>query len=213
MFINVSTQSMKRVILVGGFHEIIESCENNNYEIIGIIDKQGKGKYRDYDIICDDVNAVSLNKFYKEIPLIITPDLPNTRKKLFEYYSILGFTFSTLVSNKANISKSVTLHEGCVIQDMANVSAESVIGKFVKLNAMCNVMHNSKVGDFSTVAPNAVILGYVEIGKYCYIGSNATILPNVSICDNVVVGAGTVVTKNILISGTYVGIPARLVKK
>ena len=203
---------MKNVILVGGFHEIIELCENNNYEIIGIIDKQGKGKYRDYDIICDDNNAVSLDDFYRKIPLIITPDLPNTRKKLFDYYSVLGFTFSTLVSNKANISKSVTPQEGCVIQDMANVSAESVIGKFVKLNTMCNVMHNSKIGDFSTVAPNAVILGYVEIGKYCYIGSNATVLPNISICDNVIVGAGSVVTKNIIISGIYVGTPARFVK-
>jgi sugar O-acyltransferase (sialic acid O-acetyltransferase NeuD family) len=201
---------MIKVILVGGFHEIIELCESNSFEIIGIIDTQGKGTYRDYKIICDDANAVSIDNYYREIPLIITPDHPITRERLFEYYLKLGFKFATLVSNKASISKSAIIYEGCVIQASTNVSAESVIGKSVKLNTMCNIMHNVKIGDFSTIAPNSVILGNVSIGKCCYIGSNSTILPNISICDKVIIGAGAVVTKNIVKPGTYIGAPAKL---
>lgn len=200
---------MNRVILVGGFHEIIELAEENSIEIIGIIDKQGHGSYRKYNIICDDENAISLDNYYKKIPIIITPDKPDIRKKLYDYYSKLGFVFSSLISNKASISKSAVIREGTIVQIGVNVSAETQIGKFVKLNTLCNIMHNSKISDFTTIAPNAVVLGNSDIGKYCYIGSNSTILPNISICDNVIIGAGAVVTKKISKPGTYIGIPAK----
>lgn len=203
---------MGKVILVGGFHEIVELAENNSYDIIGIIDKKGNGKYRNYNIICSDEEAISFYNSLKNIPLIITPDSPLVRKKLHVHYANLGFSFSSLVSNKANLSRSAIILEGCVIQDMVNVSAESVIGKFAKLNTMCNIMHNVFLGNYSTVAPNAVILGNVTIGEFCYIGSNSTILPNISICDNTIIGAGAVVTRSIKEPGKYVGSPARQIK-
>lgn len=203
---------MTKVILVGGFHEIVELAEDNSVEIVGIIDKKGIGYFRQYQIISNDENASELKSFYRNIPLIITPDKPDIRKKLFEYYSNLGFFFSSLVSNKSTISKTATVEEGVVIQSGVNLSAETAIGKFVKLNSLCNIMHNSRVGEFSTIAPNAVILGNVNIGKLCYIGSNSTILPNIYICDNVVIGAGAVVTREITLPGVYVGVPAKLLK-
>jgi len=203
---------MVKIILIGGFHEIIELAENNSYDIVGIIDKKGNGKYRDYNIICNDENASTYFNTYKNIPLIITPDSPVVRKKLHDHYANLGFSFLSLVSDKAIISGSATILEGCVIQDIVNVSAESLIGEFVKLNTMCNIMHNVFIGNYSTVAPNAVILGNVTIGQFCYIGSNSTILPNITICDNTIIGAGAVVTKSIKEPGTFVGSPAKLIK-
>lgn len=50
------------------------------------------------------------------------------------------------------------------------------------------------------------------IGSKVSIGSNATILP-VKICDGCVIGAGAVVTKDLTEPGTYVGNPARLVRR
>jgi sugar O-acyltransferase (sialic acid O-acetyltransferase NeuD family) len=200
---------MFKVILIGGFHEIIELAEENQMEIMGIIDKQGHGNYRNYKIICDDKNAPRLNDYYKEIPILITPDNPAVRRKLAEYYATHGFVFSSLISNKANVSKTAVINKGTIVQAGVNVSAEVIIGSFVKLNTLCNIMHNSNIGDFTTIAPNAVILGNVIVGQYCYIGSNSTILPNVTICDNVRIGAGAVVTKHILIPGTYTGVPAK----
>jgi acetyltransferase-like isoleucine patch superfamily enzyme len=50
------------------------------------------------------------------------------------------------------------------------------------------------------------------IGNRVSIGSGATILP-VRICDDVVVGAGAVVTKDIAVAGSYIGNPARLLKR
>lgn len=198
-----------KAIIVGAFHEIIELAEESGLQIVGMIDNEKKGFYRSYPILSNDNGAPLLSKSLRRIPLIITPDLPRIRIKLFDFYSQLGFSFISLVSLKAKISKSVRIGLGTIIQDGVNVSAEANIGKFVKLNSVCNIMHNSEIGEFTTIAPNAVVLGYVTIGKCCYIGANATILPNISIGDNTIIGAGAVVTRNVPCGKVMVGNPAR----
>lgn len=202
----------KEIIIVGAFHEIIELVEDLNFKIIGLIDCEKTVEYRNYPIIANDNTAQRLPIQMREIPLIITPDIPSLRKRLKEIYSNYGFVFQTLISTYSKISKSAIIGNGVVIKEGVNVSAQVKICDFVKLNTNCNIMHDSVIGDYTTIAPNAVVLGNVTIGKLCYIGSNATILPNINICDNVVVGAGALVTKNISISGTYIGQPARIMK-
>jgi len=199
----------KKVIIVGAFHEIIELAEDENLEIYGLIDNFKVGNYRGYNILGNDKDAPEIIKNY---PIIITPDKPELRLTLSEYYESLEFKFYTLISSHAKISISSKIGTGTIIQYEVNVSAESEIRNFVKLNTKCNVMHNALIDDYTTIAPNAVILGNVTIGKCCYIGSNSTILPNISICDRVIIGAGSVVTKSINESGVYVGIPARKIK-
>jgi len=177
-----------------------------------MIDNERKGNYRNYKILCNDKDANNLPAIIKNIPALITPDIPMLRKKLNKYYSESGFFFSSLVSKDSIISKSAEIGEGTIIQSGVYVSAESIIGNFVKLNVKCNIMHDSIIGSYSTIAPNAVVLGKVKIGELCYIGSNATILPNIRICDNVIIGAGAIVNKDIDKSGTYAGVPVKQIK-
>ena len=73
----------KKIILVGGFHEIIELCEEIGYKIIGIIDNNLRETYCGYPIIGTDDMIRNLIQKYKHIPLIITPDLPFSRKILY----------------------------------------------------------------------------------------------------------------------------------
>ncbi len=202
---------MDKVILVGGFCEIIELCEDNEVEIIGVIELNREPISHNLRVLGTDDDAYTLSDIIKKYPLIISPDSPQKRKKLFCYYNALGNSFFTLISNRAIISQSAGVKEGTVIQKGVNVSSEVSIGRFVKLNSFSNVMHHSVIGDFTTISPNAVILGKCEIGENCYIGANSSILPHIKICDNVVVGAGAVVTKNIFIPGTYVGTPAKMI--
>jgi UDP-N-acetylbacillosamine N-acetyltransferase len=199
----------KEIILVGGFHEIIELCEEIGYKIIGIIDNNLKESYWGYPIIGTDNMIKIISQNYKHIPLVITPDFPSTRKKLFLEYSKYGFEFETIISPTAKISKSSIIGTGAIIQHQVNVSSNVRIGNFTKLNVGCNVMHDSTIGNFVTIAPNAVILGRVNIGDSTYIGANSTILPDKSVGENAIVGAGAVVTKNFDSNSTIKGIPAK----
>ena len=199
----------KRVILVGGFHEVIELCENCGYEIVGIIDNILTGTYYGYKIIGKDSDAEALYPTYKDCELVITPDSPKIREKLVALYSGYGYKFATVISPEARISKTATIGKGTVIQAGVNVSAETHIGNFVKLNTNCNVMHDNVVGDYVTIAPNAVSLGKIRIGGKAYIGANSTILPNLIIGKGAVVGAGAVVTKNVNDNTVVKGVPSK----
>lgn len=200
----------KKVIIIGGFHEIIELCEELNYSIVGIIDNNPNKQHLSYPIIGNDNDAYFLFESYKNIPLVVTPDSPAVREKLFKYYTKIGFSFESVISTKAKISKSSSIGSGTIIQDGVNVSANTKIGNFVKLNTGSNVMHDCMIGDFVTIAPNAVILGEININQNSYIGANATILPGKRIAENVIIGAGAVLTKDITENNAiYAGVPAK----
>lgn len=204
----------KEVILVGGFHEIIELCESAGVRIIGIIDGRLKGDFMNYPVLGDDKDAIELFKKNKNIPLVITPDSPQVRIRLFEYYSSIGFSFASIISPFARISPHAILGKGVVIQAGVNISSVVCLKDFVKLNVNSNIMHDSIIDSFSTVAPDAVVLGRVRIGKGVYIGANATVLPELQIVDHVTVGAGAVVTHSLLGNGkVYAGVPARILGK
>ncbi len=200
-----------KIILVGGFSEMFELCEELGYEILGYIDKTPLDnllKDYNYPYLGND-KEFNYNRFKELAEFVVTPDDPNIRERIYHSQKNLGLNYSRLISSHSMISRTAYIGKGTVVQFGSHVSAHSWIGSFVKINVYANVMHESKIGDFSTIAPNAAIMGRVTIGKKCYIGANATVLPSVTICDNVIVGAGAVVTKDILAAGTYVGVPSR----
>jgi UDP-N-acetylbacillosamine N-acetyltransferase len=200
------------VILVGGFYEIIELCQISGLKIIGVIDSVPPF-IQNIELLGSDHDAERIIKKFQNTSLIITPDQPETREKLYNQYVTYNPNFYKLISPKAYISAYSQIGEGCVVQNFVNVSTNVEINRFVKLNTYANIMHDCKVGEFTTIAPNAVVLGKVIIGRSCYIGANSTILPNITIGDNSIIGAGAVVTKNVTKNTTVAGNPAFELKK
>lgn len=206
-------QLKNKVILIGAFCEIIELCEECQYEIVGIVDELQESYFMGYPIIGNDVEFIENRDMYVDIPLIVVPDSPFVREKLSRLYSDNGYRFASLISPRANISRYAKIGTGAVIQSGCNVSTRVVLGDFVKLNANANIMHESQVESFATVAPNAVVLGRCRIESKAYVGANATVLPARTIGTGAVVGAGAVVTRNVESDSVVVGSPARVMEK
>lgn len=203
---------MKKILLVGAFHEMIELCEDAGFEIVGLIDNDNEGQdYYGYPVLGTDKDARSLHEKYPSCAVVITPDSPTVRKRLVDEYASYGFDFATVIHPSATVSRTASIGEGSVIQCGANVSSNSHIGRFCKLNVNANVMHDNKVGDYSTIAPNAVLLGHVELEERVYIGANSTVLPNKVIGSESIVGAGAVVVNDVQPSCTVVGVPAKCI--
>lgn len=106
----------------------------------------------------------------------------------------------------------VNIGQGSVICAGNIVTTEIKIDDFVHINTNCTIAHETKISSFTTLSPGCHISGNVNIGHNVFCGTGAVILEKVSIANNVIIGAGAVVTKDILVTGTYVGIPAKKVK-
>jgi len=201
-----------KVIVVGGFSEVFELCEECGLAISGYIDRTKLIGYERYEYLGDDDGFIQRElPSKKSFDFIISPDAPIVRKRLTEKYKEIARDFPLVVSTYAKVSKTAIIGQGTILQWSAHVSSDVTIGSFVKVNVLSNIMHDSKIGDYTTIAPNAAIMGKVTIGSGCYIGANSTIIQKISICDNVIIGAGAVVIRDICEPGTYIGIPAKKV--
>lgn len=201
---------MEKVILIGYFIETAELCKKCGCIIAGVVDRSYKGEF---PYLGDDESFIRNYSDYIDIPLVITPDGPGVRSRLFEKYRSLGFRFKTLIAPDAVISESAKISEGCMIQSLCNISSNTVLGSGVRVNTGANIMHDVNAGSFSVIAPNAVVLGYVSIGDKAYIGANSTILPQIKIGDEAVVGAGAVVIKDVPDHTVVAGVPAHTLNK
>lgn len=201
---------MEQVILIGYFIETEELCKKCGCSIVGIVDSEPKGEY---PYLGNDEIFLSNSARYADIPIVLTPDNPGVRGRVYKKYKEKGFIFKTLIAPEAVVSETAKISEGCMIQSLCNVSSNAVLDVCVRVNTGANIMHDSSIGACSVVAPNAVLLGHVKVGSESYVGANSTVLPNVSIGDKATVGAGAVVTKDVDTDTVVVGVPARKLTK
>ena len=110
----------------------------------------------------------------------------------------------------------VEIQSDTVVGARTKVQSHSFICSLVSIGLDCFIGHgvmfvNDKFSGGGPAKGDRSKWGKTIIGNNVSIGSNSTILP-IKICKNVVIGAGSVVTKDIVLSGTYAGHPARLLK-
>lgn len=124
----------------------------------------------------------------------------------------LPVKWHTLIHPTAHVSRFAQIGEGSVIMANASVNACAVVGKHCIVNTGAIVEHENKIRDYAHLSPNAALSGAVIIGECTHVGIGAIVRNNISITEDCVIGAGAVVVKDIMKSGTYVGVPAKVLK-
>jgi UDP-3-O-[3-hydroxymyristoyl] glucosamine N-acyltransferase len=110
-------------------------------------------------------------------------------------------------------------HIGRIVWIGANTCIENpalndtVIGNDAKIDDLVQIGHDCRIGERTMITAGVIMSHDVEVGDDSHIAPNASIRENVRIGRNAVVGLGSVVLSDVEDGSTYVGNPARFLKK
>lgn len=157
------------------------------------------------------IGTMDFSDFKKETDeIIVAVGNCYLRKKLQTRYESIGIKIATLIHPAAIIGTNVIIDSGTVIMPGVVINCDTSIGKGNIINTCASVDHECIIEEFVHISVGTHLCGNVRVGKECWIGAGSVISNNISVCSECMIGAGAVVVKNIEKSGTYVGVPVRV---
>jgi sugar O-acyltransferase (sialic acid O-acetyltransferase NeuD family) len=201
-----------KVLIIGaGGHaksciEIIEAEDKK--EIVGLIgtpEEIGK-KILGYEVLGSEKDFVALSDLTSNLILGIGQiKSPNLRIEIKEKYVQNGFTFESVISPTAQISKHAVIGAGTIIMHRVVINAGVKIGDYSIINTGSIIEHDSKIGNFSHISTGVVSNGESAIGNNSFVGSGTIIMERIKIGDNCIVGMGQKVRHDLSDNSKYVG--------
>ena len=124
----------------------------------------------------------------------------------------LGFRFFRAVHERAIVSPSARVGEGCIVNAGAVLLPNSELRAHAIVHSGAVIEHDCVLDERCNVAPGVHLAGRVEIGQDAYVYTGAAVIPQVKIGARAVVGAGAVVLRDVPDDVTVAGNPAREIR-
>ena len=202
----------------GGFaKELLDLAIDQGYVDICFLETE---TYHQQSFLGFPVLAESAVVTQSEVDFVIGIADPKIRKKIYDYYPNLYYP--NLVHSQASLGYGVQEilenSQGVIVAAGARVTNSCQFGDFIIISFNSTVGHDCKFDSYVSIMPGENISGWVQLEAGVYIGTNATILPgNLDkpkiLGEYSMIGAGAVVLKNTLAHTTYIGAPAKELKK
>ena len=192
---------------------IIDTLLDHEISITGYYEQQEQ-KYNPYHIkflgVENDKNQSEINKNTIVFPGIGSNQI---RKKLVEQFESNNLNQIVLKHKKSIVSKTCQIQHSTFIAAGAVINSFARIGKGCIINTSSVIEHECEIKDFTHIAPGAILAGNVRVGYESFIGANSVIKQGIIIGNKVTIGAGSVVLQNVPDNETWVGNPAKKMKK
>lgn len=210
----------KVLILGAGGHAkvVIDTIEQDKFEIIGLIDSNEKHLHENVhgiEIIGCDKN---LNHFYPQkagcaFVAIGHMGQYQVRNKIFTILENIGYKLINVIHFSSIIAPSVQLGKGNLILPQTVLNAEVIVGNNNIINTGTIVEHEVSIGNGVHLAPGSTICGGGTISDNVFVGAGSVIIQGISIGKNSIIGAGSVVLSDIPENVIAVGTPAKIIKR
>jgi len=208
---------MKNLLIIGagGLGREIEylliDSPIKGHNLIGYLDDD-MGALDNYPSEYKILDKISSFIFNESHSVILAISDNNFRKKLYDELKdkveIINY-----IHPSSKLSTYFDFESPCLICREILFYPNIKLGSNILINNRCIIAHDVVIKNNVSIMNYVVLSGHVTVGENVYIGSNATIIPGITIGDNIKIGAGSVVVKDLKEPGTYVGNPAKLIKK
>lgn len=213
---------MKNLILIGasGYgREIYDMIERINkkekkYNVLGFIDDNKEiwdTKINTLKVL-GGLDYVKEHFYGEKVHAVIAIASADVKRKIVNELDKY-VKWETLIDPTAIVSNYCTIGKGSLIGAFTQVGPNSKVGEFCSILYACSIGHDAILEDYVSSMDYCDITGYDYLEEGVYLGSSVAILPNIRICKDSIIGGGTVVVKDLLEKGTYIGVPAKLMKK
>ena len=135
--------------------------------------------------------------------------LNTQRLKIFNYFKIMNYEFASYISSKANVWRTATIGQNCMIFEGNNIQHGSTIEDNAILWSGNHIGHGSTIRHSCYLSSHVCVAGYTDIGARTFIGINSSIIDNVKISEDCFIGAATLINKNTEPNSIYTGNPAQ----
>lgn len=199
---------MKTLIIIGasGHGRVVaDIAERNGYGDIVFLDDDEQVK------TCGGYPVVGRSTEAPAGELFVAIGNASVRKRLQLLYR--DRIQPVLIHPDAVVARNVTLGAGTVVMAGAVINPGARIGSGVIVNTCSSIDHDCILGDYVHVSVGAHLCGTVTIGNETWVGAGAIVSNNVVVCGGCMIGAGAVVVKSIEEAGTYIGVPARIMRR
>ena len=149
----------------------------------------------------------------EEYHMMIAVAEPSERKKIVKKLPSNTEYFTFIHPTALIMGDDISIGEGSFIGAYSILTTNIKLGKHSILNRGNHIGHDSNIGDYFSSMPGAIVSGNVFVGEQVYLGTNSSVREKIQITSNVKIGANSTVVKNIITGGTYVGVPAKFLKK
>jgi|LNFM01.1.fsa_nt_gb sugar O-acyltransferase (sialic acid O-acetyltransferase NeuD family) len=144
--------------------------------------------------------------------LVLALGDPASRRRLHARLPV-DMPYPTFVHPSVPPMKRVEIGVGVTIAAGSILTCDIRVGDQVQLNRATNVGHDCVLGDFVTTAPGVSLSGNCELGAGVYLGTHACVRERVRVAAGACIGMGAVVVGDINDAGTWVGNPARPLRR
>lgn len=202
---------MKQLIIIGasGHGKVVaDIAKKNGYEsIVFLDDNENLISCGHYPVIGKSGSFLT-----HEGDVFVAIGDASIRQRLMEEIKRACRSIPVLIHPSAVIADDVSIGYGTVVAAGAIINPETTIGKGCIINTASSVDHDCVIKDYAHISVGSHVAGTVIVGARSWIGAGAVISNNIEICSDCMIGAGAVVVGDIKERGTYVGVPARVIK-
>ncbi len=208
-----------KLLLIGAgahCHVVIDILlQNNDYEIIGCLDK---GYMDDPSMKIYGIPVVGEDNKMQEIfdsgvtSVHIALGDNKLRNKLFDKAIEIGFQPISIISRHAIISPRAVIGRGAIVMPGAVINAGASIGDNCIINTNSSIDHDCVISKSCHIAPGCSLSGNVHVGEGTHIGTGTSVIDKIKIGTWSYIGAGAVVVKDLEERILAYGVPARKIK-